>query len=218
MLWVSAGGPLACPCPPVCMRCHTGVVLRAPAGAEPRHGAPCLIVDRQLAVQAVSRRSEVVLSVDERAGVGCPLEEFLICDNGHCDNGEVAALVELAMAGAEASKRLELGPVANPGIRLRGRFTRCGPRWAALLVLTPLAAHATAASNGHPATNGNLARVSGPDGAASPGAARPATAGGKPPLLASSTPRSRCWYQIGAGAAARECLPLGLGQPRRRSR
>ncbi len=136
------------------MRGACGAAHLALRGAEPRHGAPCLIVDRQLAVQAVSRRSEVVLSVDERAGVGCPLEEFLICDNGHCDNGDVAALVELAMAGAEASKRLELRPVANPGIRLRGRFTRCGPRWAALLVLTPLAAHARAAPNGRPATNG----------------------------------------------------------------
>ena len=143
-----------------------GVVLRAPAGAEPRHGAPFLIVDRQLAVQAVSRRAEIVLSVDEPAGVGIPLEELLICDNGHCDNGEVAALVKLAMAGAEPSKRLELRPVANPGIRLRGRFTRCGPPRAALLVLTPLAAHARAASGGRPATNGNLTGVSGPDSGA----------------------------------------------------
>ncbi len=54
--------------------------------------APFLIVDRQLAVQAFSRRTEVVLSVDEPAAVGIPLEELLICDNGHCDNGEVAAL------------------------------------------------------------------------------------------------------------------------------
>jgi hypothetical protein len=148
----------------VCMRCHMGVVLRAPAGAEPRDGAPFLIVDRQLAVQAVSRRAEVVLSVDEPTGVGIPLEELLICDNGHSDDGEVALLVELALAGVEPTKRLELRPVANPGIRLRGRFTRCGPPRAALLVLTPLAAHARAAFNRRPATNGNLIGVSGPDG------------------------------------------------------
>jgi hypothetical protein len=85
-----------------------------------------------------------------RPSVGIPLEEVLICDNG-----EAAVLVELAMAGVEPSKRVELRPVANPGIRLRGRFTRCGPPRAGLLVLTPLAAHARAASNGRPATNGN---------------------------------------------------------------
>jgi hypothetical protein len=139
LLWVSAGGPLACLCPPGVHALSHGVVLRAAAGAEPRHGAPFLIVDRQLAVQAVSRRAEVVLSVDEPAGVGIPLEELLICDSG-----EVAALVELTMAGAEPSKRLEVRTVANPGIRLRGWFARCGPPPAALLVLTPLSAHARA--------------------------------------------------------------------------
>jgi hypothetical protein len=147
----------------VCMRCQMGVVLRARAGAEPRYDAPFLIVDRQLAVQAVSRHAEAVLSLDESAGVGIPLEELLICDKGHCDNGEVALMVELAIAGAEPSNRLELRTVANPEIRLRGRVTGCGPPPAALIILTPLAAHATAAPNGRPATNGNLARVGGRD-------------------------------------------------------
>ncbi len=150
----------------VCMRCQMGVVLRAGAAAEPRYDDPFLIVDRQLAVQAVSRHAEVVLSVDEPAGVGIQLQELLICDNGHGDDGKVALSVELAIAGAESSNRLELRTVADPEIRFRGRVTRCGPPPAALLVLTPLAAHATAAPNGRPATNGNLARVGAPDSGA----------------------------------------------------
>jgi hypothetical protein len=129
----------------VCMRCQMGVVLRAPAGAEPRHDAPFLILDRQLTVQAVSRRAEVVLSVDEPAGVGIPLEELVIFDNGYSDNDEVALLIERAMAGAEPSRPFDLRTVADPEIRLRGRVTRCGPPPAALLVLTPLAARATSA-------------------------------------------------------------------------
>ena len=159
-----------CGCPPmgrwrthahrVCMRCQLGVILRAPAGAEPRYDAPFLIIDRQLAVQAVSRSAEVVLSVDEPTGVGTPLRELLICDND-----EVALVVDLAMAGAEQSDGLELRTVANPEIRLRGRVTCCGPPPAALLVLTPLAVHA-AAPNGRPATNGHLAGVGAPDSAA----------------------------------------------------
>lgn len=144
----------------VCMRCQLGVILRAPAGAEPRYDAPFLIIDRQLAVQAVSRNAEVVLSVDEPTGVGMPLRELLICDDG-----EVALLVELAMSGAEQSDGLELRTVANPEIRLRGRFTCCGPPPAALLVLSPLAVH-TAVPNGRPATNGHLAGVGAPDSAA----------------------------------------------------
>jgi hypothetical protein len=145
----------------VCMRCQMGVVLRASAGAEPHYDAPFLILDRQLAVQAVSRHAEIVLSVDEPAGVGIPLEELLICENGQCDDGELALLVELAIAGAEASKRLELCTVANPEIRLLGRVTRCGPPPAALLVLTPLTAYTTAAPNGRSATSGSPARVGG---------------------------------------------------------
>ena len=144
----------------VCMRCQLGVILRASPGAEPRYDAPFLIIDRQLAVHAVSRNAEIVLSVDEPAGVGIPLKELLICDND-----EVALIVELAMAGAKPSNRLELRTVADPEIRLRGRVTGCGPPPAALLVLTPLAAHA-AAPNGRPATNGVLAGVGAPDSAA----------------------------------------------------
>jgi hypothetical protein len=140
-----------------------GVVLRAPPGAEPHHDEPFLILDRHLAIQAVSRNAEVLLSVDEPAGIGTPLEELLMFENGHGDNGEVARLAELAIAGAEPSDRLELHAVANPEIRLRGRVTRCGPPTAALLVLTPLAAHGTASRNGRAATNGHFTAVGSTD-------------------------------------------------------
>jgi hypothetical protein len=140
-----------------------GVVLRAPSGGEPRHDAPFVIVDRQLTVQAVSRHAEVTLSIEEPAGLDTPLEEFLVSSNGGHAAGELAALVELAFAGAEPSNRLELRTVANPEIRLQVRVTTCGPPPAALLVLTPLAAPGMAAPNGRPATNGNRAHVGGPD-------------------------------------------------------
>jgi hypothetical protein len=93
---------------PVCMRCQMGVALHAPAGAEPRHDAPFLILDRQLTVQAVSRRAEIVLSVDEPAGVGIPLEELVIFDNGYCDDDEVAMLIERAMAARAQRVRRRL--------------------------------------------------------------------------------------------------------------
>ena len=146
----------------VCMRCQMGVVLRAPAGAQPRYDDPFVIVDRQLAVQAVSRRAEVALSVEEPAGLDASLAEFLIYDNGDHDLGELAALVELVFAGAEPSNRLELRPVANPEIRLQGRITSCGPPRGALLILTPLAVLAMASPNGRPATDRNLAGIGGP--------------------------------------------------------
>jgi hypothetical protein len=151
----------------VCMRCQMGVVLKAPPGAEPRYDDPFVIVDRKLAVQAVSRRAEAALSVEEPAGLDAPLEQFLICNNGDRDRGELAALVELAFAGAEPSNRVELRAVANPETRLQGRITSCGPPLGALLVLTPLAVHVTASPHGRPATDvRSLTAVGGPDSAA----------------------------------------------------
>jgi hypothetical protein len=149
----------------VCMRCQMGVVLEAPTGAGPRYDDPFVIVDRQMAVQAVSRQAEVALSVEEPAGLDAPLEEFLICNNGDHDRGELSALVELVFAGAEPSKRLELRTVANPEIRLEGRVTSCGPPPGALLILSPLAVHATASPNGRPSTSQHLTGVRAPDSA-----------------------------------------------------
>jgi hypothetical protein len=150
----------------VCRRCEMGVVLQAQSGGGPRYDKPFVIVDRQLAVQAVSRLAEVALSIEEPAGLGAPLEKFLICNNGGHDGGELAALVELAFAGAEPSSTLELRTVANPEIRLRGRVTICGPPRGALLILTPLAWRSTASPNRRLATIGELIGVGGPDSAA----------------------------------------------------
>ncbi len=149
----------------VCMRCQMGVVLKAPAGAEPRYDDPFVIVDRKLAVQAVSRRAEAALSVEEPAGLDAPLKEFLICNNGDHDRGELAALVELAFAGAEPSNRLELRTVASPEIRLEGRVTSCGPPPGALLILSPLPVGATVSPSGRPSSNRNHTGVGGPDSA-----------------------------------------------------
>ena len=144
----------------VCMRCQTGVVLRAPEGAEPGHDDPFLIVDRELAVQAVSRNAELVLSVDEPASLGVPLEEFLICCNSGRARGELARLVEAAFAGVQPSTTLELLSATNRELHLQVRVTTCGAPPGALLILSPLATRATPSANGR-----QLATVGFPDGA-----------------------------------------------------
>ena len=63
----------------VCMRCEMGMVLRAPPGLAPRFYEPFVIVDADLRLQAVSRRAEVILKVDEPAAVDVPLAEVLVC-------------------------------------------------------------------------------------------------------------------------------------------
>ncbi|HET7049093.1 MAG TPA: hypothetical protein VFI54_12595 [Solirubrobacteraceae bacterium] len=143
-----------------------GVVLRAPEGAEPRHDDPFLIVDRELAVQAVSRNAELVLSVEEPASLGVPLEQFLICCNGDSEGGKLAQLVEAAFAGVQPSSTHELLMMANSEIRVGVRVTSCGAPPGALLVLTPLAVQGEASSNGRPAIHRQLASVGGFDSAA----------------------------------------------------
>jgi hypothetical protein len=128
----------------VCMRCEMGVLLEAPAGEGPRYDDAFVIVDRRLAVQAVSRLAEMALSIEEPAGLDAPLEDFLICNHDDHDRDELAALVELAFAGAEPSNRIDLRAVSRPEVRFQGRVARCGPPPGALLVLTPLVVRATA--------------------------------------------------------------------------
>ena len=53
----------------VCMRCHRGMVLRAPPNAQPRFDEPFLIVDERLIVQAIPRRAERSLMVNEPDGL-----------------------------------------------------------------------------------------------------------------------------------------------------
>ena len=150
----------------VCMRCQMGVVLRAPEGAEPRHDDPFLIVDRELAVQAVSRKAELVLSVDEPASLGVPLDELVISCNGDQESAKLAELVELALAGVQPTSTLDLLSAANRDIRLGVRVTSCGAPPGALLILTPLAVQRQASTNGRPHTNRQLATVGDFDSAA----------------------------------------------------
>jgi hypothetical protein len=67
-----------------------------------------------LLLQAVSRRAEGMLRVDEPAAVNVPLEEFLVCGTvqGQLD---LAGLVERAVAGSTLATPVPLSPVGNPG-------------------------------------------------------------------------------------------------------
>jgi hypothetical protein len=109
------------------------MMLVAPAQAGPRRRDPFVIVDQNLTVQAVSRQAEMVLSVDEPAGVNIPLDEFLIPAKGEA---ELARLVALAIGRRQPSERLELYKVGDPALRFFARVSSCGPPPAALLVLS----------------------------------------------------------------------------------
>ena len=122
----------------VCPRCKMGVVLQARRVGAPSHRDSFLIIDEDLIVRALSRRAEVLLAVDEPAGVDIPLNRFLICDNGDSDGVELAWLIGLALA-LTPSFTFSLRSRKDPPVRLDARITSCGPPPAAVLILTPTA-------------------------------------------------------------------------------
>jgi hypothetical protein len=143
----------------VCMRCQMGVVLRAPEGAEPRHDDPFLIVDRELAVQAVSRNAELG-AFRRRAG------------QPRCPTGAVSDLLQRRPRTRRASatgrgrvrrcpaveharttqRRKQRAPSSSTGHQLRRPAGRAAgpnpPRDALNGVSKPPAAHQPAARNG----------------------------------------------------------------------
>ncbi len=121
----------------VCMRCEMGTVLRAPPGLQPRFYEPFVIVDAGLRLQAVSRRAEAMLAVQEPAAFEVPLEEFLLCRNDR-DQIDLARLVGRAIAGSKLAPRVEMRTDGDPAIEVVARIAGCGPPPAALLILTPL--------------------------------------------------------------------------------
>jgi hypothetical protein len=121
----------------VCVRCHLGMVLRAPPGQAPRVRDAFVIVDQKLTVQAISHRAERVLGVDEPDGVHTLLDDLLQPAGCDLDRRDIALLLMLAVTGSPPPDRLELQAVNEPQRRFRARVTSCGQPLAALLVLAP---------------------------------------------------------------------------------
>jgi hypothetical protein len=121
----------------VCMRCEMGMVLHALPGLAPRFYEPFVIVDPHLRLQAVSRRAEVLLTVDERAAADVALAEFLVCRTDP-DQIDLAGLVERAVRGSRVATRVELRTIGDPAVEVVARLAGCGPPPAAVLILTPL--------------------------------------------------------------------------------
>src|SRR5581483_2200235 len=132
----------------VCMRCEMGTVLRAPPGLAPRFYEPFVILDASLRLQAVSRRAEVVLRIDEPAAIDVPLTELLVCRTDP-DQNNLAELVDRAIGGSRRTTAMQLRTIGDPPIDVVARVAGCGPPSAALLILTPLRTPRTRRRNQH---------------------------------------------------------------------
>jgi hypothetical protein len=124
------------------------MLLHAPADAAPNAFDPFVVVDEGLVVHAISHQAELLLMVEEPAGIGTPLGELLVSNSGDSNGAQLTRIVARAVSGAPSIEPLELVTVGQPQIHFSARATTCGPPSAALLVLAPLGTRMTSSRNG----------------------------------------------------------------------
>lgn len=126
----------------VCGHCGMGLVLRAPDDVAPAAGDAFLVVDRALAVCAVSEGAEEAVGITEPFAIGRLVSELVLPERGE-PSGDVAggdgllALVRRAVLDGGPPRRAAAHVAGiGPGA-IAVRIGPCGPPRAALVVLEP---------------------------------------------------------------------------------
>ena len=120
----------------VCEECSLGLLLEADAEFAPKASDAFLVIDSRLTVQALSRRAEQLLGVEEQDATDRPIGELLVDAAAEVAEAET---LSGALARAASNEGGAWSGFVRPrddfGIRTRVRVTHCGPPRAALLVL-----------------------------------------------------------------------------------
>ena len=119
----------------VCASCGLGLLLEARADVVPNGTEPFLVVDSQLRVQAVSRRAETLLGLEEALAVNTPVMNLLVPADAEAQGPTSFAAVIANGVPLEEPLHSVVRPWNTFGVRMRVRIAPCGPPRAALLVL-----------------------------------------------------------------------------------
>jgi hypothetical protein len=120
----------------VCGTCGLGLILECHADVAPRAGDAFLVLDRSLAVCAVSDAAERLLAANEPDVVNRHVTDLLMPAAAEDQNGATLSVaVAWAARGEGGSRTTVVRPANMFGIRLTARIASCGPPRAALLVL-----------------------------------------------------------------------------------
>jgi hypothetical protein len=120
----------------VCGECGLGLILESRADVAPNAGDAFLVLDRALAVCAVSRGAERLLATSEPDAVNRHVTDLLMPAGAEQKDGESLSVAVAWAARGDAGIRTTVVRPANTfGIRLTARIAGCGPPRAALLVL-----------------------------------------------------------------------------------
>ena len=122
----------------VCSSCGLGLLLETRTDLAPSPADAFLVVDAQLAIEAVSAQAERVLAVNEHEVVHLPLHSLITPAgaDGAGEHGLIAAVLEAAN-GSNQLRSVLVRPRNTFGVRVRARIGACGPPRAALIVLDP---------------------------------------------------------------------------------
>lgn len=121
----------------VCPKCNLGLLVEAPEAVAPKPNGAFLIVDRSLAVHALSRRAEKLLGLREVDAVDRHVTELLVPADAEAQGPHVLSALLVAAAagiGEEAASAI-LRPADEFGVRFSARIGPCGPAPGALVVL-----------------------------------------------------------------------------------
>jgi PAS domain-containing protein len=111
-------------------------MLESRADAAPNYGDAFLVLDRSLAVCAMSEAAERLLAASEPDVVNRHVSDLLMpADAEERDAGNLSAAVTWAARADGGTRTVTVRPANTFGIRLTARITSCGPPRAALLVL-----------------------------------------------------------------------------------
>jgi hypothetical protein len=112
-----------------------GLLLEAPVTVAPTPTDPFVVVDRSMAVCAVSREGERLLDVSETDAVNSHIREVLVLADSEAVDGRLPAILAAAVRGELATENLVVRPRNTFGVRYWARIGPCGPPRAALVVL-----------------------------------------------------------------------------------
>jgi hypothetical protein len=111
------------------------LLLEASSEVAPAPGDPFLVIDASLAVCAVSRDAERLLSVAETEAVNRPITDFFSGGDSEGVSDALMAALVAASQGDGATRQLVVRPANTFGVRYWARIGTCGPPSAVLLVL-----------------------------------------------------------------------------------
>ncbi len=128
--------PTLAPATRVCGACGLGLVLECREDVAPRAGDAFLVLDRSLAVCAMSDAAERLLAASEPDVVNRHVTDLLMPAGAEQRDGATLSVAVAWAARGEGGFRTAVVRPANTfGIRLTARIASCGPPRAALLVL-----------------------------------------------------------------------------------